>query len=77
MACSCIGEIDETLKPYGHALVTTMFGEPKVCIETYRERKGAKKPPKVLASFCPFCGAKYGWTAREDATVAQAPKAEA
>jgi hypothetical protein len=73
--CTCAAQMDEKLKPLGHALVTTLFGEPKVCIETYRERKGAKRAPKVLASFCPFCGEKYGEHLRRSGMTEAQPDA--
>lgn len=61
MACNCIDKMDELLKPHGVALLTTILQAPyRVCIETYRpEARRGKKPPRVLATFCPFCGERY------------------
>jgi len=42
-------------------LVTTLFGEPKCVIHTMKvDDKKRGKPPSMLASFCPFCGERYG-----------------
>ncbi len=62
MACTCISEMNAKLDDHNGALVTTMFGKPeRTCVEVYQVKtgRGTKKPPKALASFCPFCGQKY------------------
>lgn len=60
--CDCIKTMDEQLAPLNGALVTTFLANPAVCVlEVYQLKtgRGQKKPPKVLASFCPMCGVKY------------------
>lgn len=62
MACACISEMNAMLAKHNGALVTTLFGNPeRTCVEVYQLKtgRGTKKPPKALASFCPFCGQKY------------------
>lgn len=60
--CSCVAMFNAKLADYNAALVTTMFHTPeRVCIETYKldAKKRGSRPPKILASFCPFCGQDY------------------
>lgn len=60
--CDCIAKFDEKLAEHNAALVTTLFAQPaRVCIETYKidEKKRGFRPPKAMASFCPFCGESY------------------
>lgn len=63
MGCTCISEMNAKLAEHNGALVTTMFSNPvRTCVEVYQVKtgRGTKKPPKALASYCPFCGAQYG-----------------
>jgi hypothetical protein len=63
--CECIHEMDQALKKEGYnaAIVCTlMSAPPRAVIETYKPKSGrnaGKKPPVVIASYCPFCGLKY------------------
>lgn len=63
--CNCIKLMDAQLADHNGALVTTFLADPPVCVvEVYQLKtgRGQKKPPKVLASFCPMCGEKYAKT---------------
>lgn len=59
--CSCVAEINAKLAEHNAEIVCTIFGKPpRAVIETIkRDPKKRGKPPKVLASFCPFCGGDY------------------
>ncbi len=59
--CDCVSAMNERLAEHNAALVTTLFGEPKCAISTTKLRDvRSKRPPIVMASYCPFCGTKYG-----------------
>lgn len=68
--CICFSQMDEKLKPHGAALLCNLFGPPRAIVSTYQllaeKGKRRKKVPYVLASFCPFCGVKYGRPDAED-----------
>lgn len=58
--CSCVAKINEKLREHNTMLVSTLFGHPRVLIDTCKLREGIRgKPKAVLASFCPFCGVAY------------------
>lgn len=60
--CDCIADMNAKLGEHNGGVVATMFGSPrKVCVEVYQLKtgRGTKKPPRVVASFCPFCGVFY------------------
>lgn len=60
--CNCINETNQQLEDAGYnaAILTNLFGPPKATITTYKaDEKKRGKPPIVIASYCPFCGAKY------------------
>lgn len=60
--CDCIAEMNTILAENNGGLVTTLFANPeRVCVEVYQLKtgRGTKKPPRVLATFCPMCGAHY------------------
>lgn len=60
--CACVADMNARLKDeYNGILVTTLFGSPpKVSIEVEkRDPKIRQRPPRVIASFCPFCGESY------------------
>jgi hypothetical protein len=60
MKCDCIKNTNELLKPYGAVVMSSLFGPPEACVETYTEKKiRGKRTPVLMASFCPFCGVKY------------------
>ncbi len=69
MACNCIADINADIGPKHNAiLVTTLFGEPRAVIGTEKvDSRKRGKPPVMLASFCPFCGLKYGQRVAEAA----------
>lgn len=58
--CDCIKNVNELLAAHNAVLVLPMFGAQRPFIETTK-REGSKrgKPPKMQASFCPFCGEQY------------------
>lgn len=69
--CNCIEEInadfakrDEGAKPndWNNAkILTSMFGRQFAFIATTkRDEKSRKKPAMCIATYCPFCGLKYG-----------------
>lgn len=61
--CNCIAEMNGKLAEHNGGIVCTMFGKPpRAAIEVYQLEtgRGKKRPPKAIASFCPFCGEKYG-----------------
>ena len=62
--CDCIKEMNDLLKDRNGVLVTTLFGTSKCCLWVDREKtgRGTKKPPAVIASYCPMCGEKYPLT---------------
>lgn len=70
--CNCADEINEDLKPrnarlaFGFSLNrgTGALNVAPALIETEKIAPRGKKPPTVMATFCPFCGVKY-----EHATV--------
>lgn len=63
--CDCIKTINADLKTEGQCVDATMFGESKATTMLIRTDKWVhenrrKKPSRIIASFCPFCGEKYG-----------------
>lgn len=61
MACTCIKDLNEKLAEHNAVLVTTILGMPSVAVigTVKLDSKKRGKPPVMLASFCPFCGAAY------------------
>lgn len=60
--CECVKEMNDMLADHNGGIVTTLFPAPdRACVEVYSLKtfRGSKKPPKVLATFCPFCGERY------------------
>lgn len=68
MTCTCIETVNELLKPRNTKLHEPMmiFNEDRqhhrLFVETAQIETGRGKPKAVsmFASFCPFCGVKYG-----------------
>lgn len=61
--CNCIAEMNAKLQEHNGGIVHTMFLHPaRAVVEVYRLKtgRGTRRPPKVIASFCPFCGDEYG-----------------
>jgi hypothetical protein len=63
--CDCIKNINADLKAAGQCNDATMFGESKattmlIRTDTWVHEKRRNKPTRIIASFCPFCGEKYG-----------------
>lgn len=61
MTCKCFSTMNEKLKPYNAQLAGNLFDYRYTLVETWRIEKGrgTKKPPIVVASYCPFCGKKH------------------
>lgn len=60
--CTCIAEMNARLADHNGGLVCTLFGSPqRVAVEVYQLEtgRGKKRPPKAIASYCPFCGTSY------------------
>lgn len=58
--CGCVAKVNARLVEHNTRLVTTLFGPPRVLIDTCKLRDGIRgKPKPVLASYCPFCGVAY------------------
>lgn len=61
--CDCITATDKLLAEHNATIVATLglFGAPsRVAIECEkRDPKKRGKPPRLIATFCPFCGEKY------------------
>lgn len=66
MTCGCLEHIDEELKTQNGRIARGFtinrelsimdLSPPMITVEKIGR---GKKPPIVLATFCPFCGAKY------------------
>lgn len=61
--CECIKSMDAMLLEHNARVVCTLglFGTPqKVSLEVEKaDEKKRGRPPRLIASFCPFCGTKY------------------
>ena len=60
--CDCAEKMDEALKPYNGMLVGSLRlnNAPRrvyIMVEK-RDDMSRTKPPRVAASYCPFCGVK-------------------
>lgn len=62
MACDCISKCNNVLAPHNSALVTTLLTNPeRVAIDTNKvDSKKRGRPARMIATFCPFCGERYG-----------------
>jgi hypothetical protein len=60
-SCACIGQVNERLLPHNAIVVETFYPVARPVIETTKldSKARSKRPPLVIASFCPFCGVKY------------------
>lgn len=61
--CSCFTRINADLAKHGCQLEFNMLADPpRTLVATYVPpgmKKRGQRPPKVEATFCPFCGTKY------------------
>lgn len=60
--CDCVTDLNARLKAeHNGILITTLFGSPTRCTVGVDklDTKVRKRPPVVIASFCPFCGEAY------------------
>lgn len=70
--CNCIEEVNATLAASGRNTKLSQaitFRPPgsSLMIETeVIEKKRGSRPVVAFASYCPFCGEKYGVPAREE-----------
>jgi hypothetical protein len=72
-SCKCIREMNEILQANWQSLDTIVcpfvraspatfeFGPPtlRCIVSTVREKQQGRKPPPMIAEYCPFCGQKY------------------
>lgn len=77
MACACISDVSNMLRERNAALVTTMFANPeRVVMSTYKiDSKKRGKTPSMIATYCPFCGERYGDVSAPDACLPAPAKA--
>lgn len=64
MPCNCIATVNEAMAPMNGALVTRFTADPGGLLQTVmltvdKVAPRGKKPPGLLAKFCPICGAAY------------------
>jgi hypothetical protein len=62
MACKCFERFNAKYKEFNGELNYNMLDNPpRVLLATLQIKtgRGQKKPPHVVASYCPFCGEKY------------------
>lgn len=60
-ACRCFAEVNARLSEHNGEIETNLFGTPGAVIlisVVKKDAKVRKKPPRLIASFCPFCGVK-------------------
>lgn len=61
--CDCVTATDKMLVEHNATVVTTLglFGAPRrVSLEVEKlDSKKRGRPPRLIASYCPFCGEKY------------------
>lgn len=64
MPCTCIEKVDEAMAPMNGRLATRFTFDPSgigqtVLLTVEKVAPRGKKPPGLLAKFCPICGAAY------------------
>lgn len=65
MACECVKEFDAYLAPHNGKIATGFLYEKNVLKLTYfvatekLDTKKRKDIPRVVMTYCPFCGVKY------------------
>lgn len=64
MPCSCIAKVDEMMAPLNGRLGTRFTAESVGLLQTViltveKVNPRGKKPPGLLAKFCPICGTAY------------------
>ncbi len=63
MACKCIEKIDDKLAPMNGRIAVvipiTSGGAVRAFIEVEKINKRGKRPPLLIATFCPYCGTRY------------------
>lgn len=64
--CDCIARVDESMLSRNAKIMLPWFGPQRPFIETTKvDEKKRGKPPRLFATFCPFCGEKYPEIAQE------------
>jgi hypothetical protein len=59
--CNCFAEVNDKLAPENGEIETNLVGTPGAVIlisVVKKDAKARKKPPRLIASYCPFCGVK-------------------
>lgn len=73
--CNCIDEVDAKLAEHNATVVTTLglFNNPRrVSLEVEKsDAKKRGKPPRLIATFCPFCGTRYASSAAAQSAGAE------
>ena len=63
--CGCIDKVNAALHAQGNALVVSLrivggdFEARAIVSTEAKDGPSRKKFPRLIASFCPFCGAEY------------------
>ena len=59
--CDCIANASNMLREHNASLMTTMLSKPeRVVLETFKiDTRKRGKPPRMVATCCPFCGERY------------------
>ncbi len=63
MACDCLRHVNDGLAKFNaHVAVALPVpgGDPQAIVETHQNTKADGAPYHLLATFCPFCGERYG-----------------
>lgn len=69
MNCDCVEKVNKRLKDAGYEYKVSaslvfdkkMNAEERLDVQTYwidPLKRGRKKPPSILCTFCPFCGVR-------------------
>lgn len=74
--CDCIARLDEKLAEYNARILRSFvigsgsldLSPAIVCTEQLERGRGKKKAPSLHATYCPFCGLKYGERLAEEAS---------
>jgi hypothetical protein len=60
--CTCIQKIDAKLAEHNGMLETNWLSDPSramICVVKKSASGTPKKPPRLEATYCPFCGERY------------------
>lgn len=61
--CNCLDEVNNLLRPENYRVgfsVSLAGGDTRVVLDVSKiEPRKGRKPPVLVATFCPFCGKEY------------------